>query len=253
MAGLGVDIEAAIDQASGLLVGRTDLLVYSGAGISVESGLPAFRGQGGLWGCYDERHLELDFFLAHPELAWPTIKEIFYADGPRPQPNAAHRILAAWEEHGWLELVLTQNIDGLHRRAGSSRLAEFHGSAAELDCLDCGRRVEASPELLHGLPPLCDCGGLLKPGFVFFGEAIPAAAYRQSMAAAASCGLCLIIGSTGTVYPAAGVPRRIKAGGGTVIEINPEPSEFTDDITDVFIPLSAVDAMQRLETRLRRD
>ncbi|HOZ73006.1 MAG TPA: NAD-dependent protein deacylase [Spirochaetales bacterium] len=248
----GTAIDDALGRAAELVSGSSYLIAFTGAGVSAESGIPTFRGPGGIWGSYDESHLELGFFMREPEIAWKTIKQIFYSFTLSVEPNDAHRVLARWEAAGRLRLVVTQNIDGLHRRAGSRKVAEFHGSCDELVCMRCGGRVPATAELLEALPPRCECGGLLKPGFVFFGEGIPEDAYETAFSAAALADACLVIGSTGTVYPAASIPRAVKRAGGRVVEINPEPSEFTDGVSDVFIRLPAAEAMRRLEAAVVR-
>jgi NAD-dependent deacetylase len=212
--------------------------------------MPTFRGPGGIYGTYDEQHLELGFFRSDPATAWKTIRAIFFEFTLAAQPNDAHRILAAWEKAGRLTMTVTQNIDGLHRRAGSRALSEFHGSCDELVCMDCGQHRLVEPAILKKLPPRCTCGGIYKPDFTFFGEGIPPSAYATAMAAAQVTDVCLVIGSTGSVYPAASIPRQIKRHGGSIIEINPQPSEFTADIVDVFIPLGAADAMRRLDSLL---
>ncbi|HPE35607.1 MAG TPA: Sir2 family NAD-dependent protein deacetylase [Spirochaetales bacterium] len=251
------DTERALDKAAAILAGARSVIAFTGAGISAESGVPTFRGAGGIWERYDERHLELGYFRAHPELAWPTIRDIFYAfaspDGERPpfQPNDAHRVLAAWEQQGILSFTVTQNIDGLHAAAGSRRLSEFHGTTATLSCMRCGARVPSARELLETLPPRCPCGGIYKPDFTFFGEGIDPAASSSAYDAARKADVCLVIGSTGLVYPAATIPRVVAGGGGTVIEVNPEPSTFTDDITGVFLPMGASEALVALDQRLR--
>ena len=252
--GAGMDAREADapGRAAGIIAASRRLIAFTGAGVSADSGIPTFRGAGGIWGEYDERHLELGFFARHPAEAWETIRNIFYAFTMTVEPNDAHRVLAAWERDGILDFIVTQNIDGLHRRAGSTRVAEFHGSCDELACMSCGRRVGAALVSLDVLPPRCPCGGVYKPGFVFFGEGIPPGAYRASMEAAERADACLVIGSTGTVYPAASVPREVKARGGAVIEINPEPSEFTGDIVDVFVRSGAADAMRALDVLVRQ-
>ncbi len=244
-------LEAALDEAAKLMAKTRCVMAFTGAGISAESGVPTFRGQGGIWDRYDERHLEIGFFRREPEKAWPTIREIFYSLAASYEPNDAHRVLAGWERSGRLDFTVTQNIDGLHRRAGSRRLAEFHGATTDLVCMSCGRRAAATEAALTELPPRCSCGGVYKPDFIFFGEGIPRDAYEASFAAAERADLCLVIGSTGTVYPAASVPRRVKERGGSIIEINPEPSEFTRDIVDAFVASGASYALRSLDGRMR--
>lgn len=250
---IDTDTQALLDKATALINQSANMIAFTGAGISVESGIPAFRGAGGLWGSYDERHLEIAFFRRHPELAWPTIRAIFYALKTEPRPNSAHLILAQWEARGLLSCVVTQNIDGLHRKAGSRNLAEFHGATTDLVCPACATRQGATPELLHTLPPRCECGAVFKPDFVFFGEGIPKPAWRTAMDAAGQADLCLVIGSTGQVYPAASIPERIHARGGSIIEINPEPSAFTNSISDIYIPLPAGMALRELDRLLGKN
>jgi NAD-dependent deacetylase len=248
-----ITTQAAIQQAAILIKAATSLLAFTGAGISADSGMPTFRGPGGIYGSYNEQHLELGFFKRDPATAWKTIRAIFFEFTMAAQPNDAHRILAAWEQAGRLSMTVTQNIDGLHRRAGSQMLSEFHGSCDELVCLSCGERRQAERDILAKLPPRCTCGGIYKPDFTFFGEGIPQVAYSSAMRAAQVADTCLIIGSTGSVYPAASIPRQIKQQGGAIIEINPEASEFTEDIVDVFIPLGAAAAMRLLDAALSAD
>jgi NAD-dependent protein deacetylase/lipoamidase len=246
--------QSRIRAAAALIRSARYLTAFTGAGISVESGIPPFRGTGGLWNTYDPRMLELDSFLAHPEKAWPVIKEIFYDHFGKAEPNDAHRALAWLEKQGagsnglgQLKCLITQNIDNLHYRAGSRDIVEFHGNSRLLLCLECGTRVEARPELLHTLPPRCACGGLYKPDFIFFGEGIPPEAYRRSEQEAGRTDLMLVVGSTGEVYPAALVPRWAHEAGAKIIEVNPDVSEFTGSITDVHIPMKAAEAFRLLE------
>jgi len=242
--------ESRITAAASLIRSARHLTAFTGAGISVESGIPPFRGPGGLWGKYDPRTLEIEYFLRQPEQAWPVIREIFYDNFGRAKPNKAHEVLAAWEARGLLKMLITQNIDNLHYTAGSRNIAEFHGNSRLLACLSCGARVEAHPDLLKDLPPRCSCGGIYKPDFIFFGEGIPAEAHAKSLEAARSTDVMLVVGSTGEVYPAALVPRRASDAGAKIIEINPEPSEFTASITDIHIPMKAGEAFGLLAEEL---
>lgn len=255
------DPQGPIIEAAALIRTAKYLTAFTGAGISVESGIPPFRGTGGLWNKYDPRMLELDYFLAHPDRAWPVIKEIFYDHFGQARPNAAHKVLAEWEAHGWprrsastgrglLKIVITQNIDNLHHAAGSRAVVEFHGSSRTLVCMKCRTRREAEPALLQSLPPRCPCGGIYKPDFIFFGEGIPAEALEASRRAAAQTDVMIVIGSTGEVYPAAAVPRQAAENGARIIEVNPEPSDFTGSITDIFIKMKAGEALTRINGEL---
>jgi len=216
----------------------------------VESGIPPFRGEGGLWSRYDPRMLELNYFLAHPERAWPVIREIFYDHFGAAKPNDAHLALARLETAGRLKVLITQNIDNLHYLAGSRAIVEFHGNSRLLLCLNCGKRVEARAEMLQALPPRCPCGGLCKPDFIFFGEGIPQGVHLRSQEAAGQTDVMLVVGSTGEVYPAALVPRWAKDAGASIIEVNPDESEFTGSITNVHIPMKAAEAFRLLEKEL---
>ncbi|MGA2478974.1 MAG: Sir2 family NAD-dependent protein deacetylase [Spirochaetia bacterium] len=243
--------KSPLASAASLIRAAGYLTAFTGAGISVESGIPPFRGPGGLWGKYDPRTLELDYFLSHPEKAWPVIREIFYDNFGRARPNRAHEVLAAWETRGLLRTLVTQNIDNLHFTAGSRNIVEFHGNSRQLLCLGCGQRVEASPSLLAHLPPLCRCGGMYKPDFIFFGEGIPPQAHARSQEAASRTDVMLVVGSTGEVFPAALVPRWAADAGAKIIEVNPEPSAFTETLADICIPLKAGEAFGLLEEELR--
>jgi NAD-dependent deacetylase len=244
------DIADRIRAAAALIRQSHHLTAFTGAGISVESGIPLFRGPGGLWGKYDPRTLELDFFLAHPDKAWPVIREIFYDNFGRAKPNRAHEVLAAWEARGLLKVLITQNIDNLHYEAGSRNIVEFHGNSRKLVCLKCGTRVDARPQLLETLPPRCSCGGIYKPDFIFFGEGIPPQAHTGAQDAAGMTDVMVIIGSTGEVYPAAAVPQAARGNGASIIEVNPAPSEFTASVTSLFIPMKAGEALDLIEKEI---
>ncbi len=244
------DTQTAVRSAASLIRGARYLTAFTGAGISVESGIPPFRGPGGLWGKYDPRTLELSYFLGNPAAAWPTIREIFYDNFGKAKPNKAHEVLARLEAAGMLKTLVTQNIDNLHGIAGSRNIVEFHGNSAKLLCLSCGTRVAAAPALLTNLPPRCPCGGIYKPDFVFFGEGIPADAHAKAEEAARRSDVMLVIGSTGEVYPAALVPRWAFEAGARIIEVNPGKSEFTETLKTLHIALPAGEAFALIEKEL---
>jgi len=240
----------AIDSAARLLGAARHVTVFSGAGISVESGIPPFRGPGGLWSRVDPGFIEIDYFRAHALESWLKIKEIFYDFLGHAEPNAAHLGVAAMEKAGRVRAVITQNIDDLHQRAGSREVIEFHGNCRWLVCLQCGKRVAALPELLVDLPPLCPaCSGLLKPDFIFFGEGIPEQALRRSYQEASQADLFLIIGSSGEIQPACQIPVLAKNRGAKIIEINLHPSNFTP-IADVFLQGPATEMVGALVVEL---
>lgn len=213
----------------------------------MESGIPPFRGPGGLWDKYDPQSLEIHHFLENPESSWRVIREIFYETFEKAQPNAAHIALAELENRGILKAVITQNIDNLHQRAGSQAVVEFHGSSRTLMCIGCTKMYDAEEMDFSELPPTCRvCGAILKPDFVFFGEPIPHQAYARAFLEAERTDVLLIIGTTGEVMPAALVPRIAKSKGATLIEINPAESNYTRSITDIFVEAKAAEAMTRL-------
>ncbi len=219
------------------------MVAFTGAGISVESGIPPFRGENGLWQRYDPQVLDLTYFHRHPAEAWRVIKEIFYDFFGQAQPNPAHQALAQLERAGRLAAVITQNIDHLHQEAGSQNVIEFHGTSRRLRCLGCQAVLPFAPALLETLPPACPrCGGLLKPDFIFFGEGIPASAYRRALAETRAADVWLLVGASGQVMPAAYLPLQARDNGATLIEINTEPSAYTQGHTDLFLcsPAGAV-------------
>ncbi|MCX6306364.1 MAG: NAD-dependent deacylase [Bacteroidetes bacterium] len=224
---------------------------FTGAGISVESGIPSFRGSGGLWEKYDPKVLDLNYFLKDPAGSWVVIKEIFYDFFGMAKPNAAHLVLARMEREGLLGRTITQNIDNLHQEAGSAIISEFHGNSKTLLCLQCHRKYRSGEISLEHVPPTCrECGGILKPDFVFFGEAIPQLPLAEAYEAATLSDVFLVIGTTGEVMPANQIPFMAKEYGATIIEVNPEPSNFTDKITDIFLQGKATEVMKKLEILL---
>ncbi|MBU1010911.1 MAG: NAD-dependent deacylase [Bacteroidetes bacterium] len=223
-------------EAAGILVSGKYSIAFTGAGISAESGIPPFRGEGGIWNKYDPRMLDIGFFLIQPAESWQAIRDIFYTYFATIKPNAAHRTLAKWEQNGLINSVITQNIDNLHRDAGNKTIFEFHGNLCRLICIDCATPYEAGNVDLSMLPPYCpSCLGLLKPDFVFFGEGIPQEAFNGSTEAAMNCDVMLIIGTSGEVAPANQLPLIAKRKGATIIEVGMEPSTYTHSITDVFL------------------
>ena len=211
-------------------------LALTGAGIPKASGIPPFRGSGGIWSKYDPNLLDMDFFLRNPEKSWAFMAETFFAFFESAKPNPAHDALAELEKRNLLYGVITQNIDTLHQQAGSKNVMEFHGGLDRILCLSCGRITPFSADILQEIPPRCDvCGGLLKPDVVFFGEAIPADVLSKVDAALPGTDILLVIGTSAEVYPASFIPANAKREGAEIIEINPAPSSLTDTVTDLFI------------------
>jgi len=221
-------------------------VAFTGAGISVESGIPTFRGEDGLWSRYDPKVLDINYFFENPLESWRVIVEIFYDYmGESARPNTAHRFLAELEKIGISRGVITQNIDNLHQEAGSRKVVEFHGTAQRLECTVCRKKWRFTESMIEKLPPSCpDCGGLLKPDFIFFGEAIPPDAYRESLELCHDADVMIIIGTTGEVMPASMIPFEAKDA--LTIEINTQRSAYTEDLTDIFLQDRATVASKKL-------
>lgn len=248
-------MDAAIEKAARALHAARKGVALTGAGVSVESGIPDFRSPGGLWTKYPpEQYATIDAYRANPDKVWKLWHELA-EQLESTQPNPGHHALAALEKLGFLDAVITQNVDNLHQRAGSHNVIEYHGNVTDLVCLECGRRAPLMRGLSKEHAPRCDCapGALMKPAIVFFGEMIPAEAASQAELLAYRCKVMLIVGTSATVYPCAGLPFAAKQHGATVIECNLEPTEFTGRITDVFLQGASgkilpllVEAVQRL-------
>ena len=244
-------LEANIKQAAGLLRNSRFTTAYTGAGISVESGIPPFRGENGLWSKYDPNCLDIGYFFDSPAESWAVIKEIFFDFFGKAKPNKAHLALAELEAHGLIHRVITQNIDNLHQEAGSHKVFEFHGNSKKLLCLACLTTYQHGEVSLDHLPPTCrQCGGLLKPDFVFFGESIPTVPLSAAYEAANKSDVFLVIGTTGEVMPANQFPGLPKANGARIIEVNLQPSNYTGTVTDIFLQGKAGEIMEMLGREL---
>ncbi|MCX8118146.1 MAG: NAD-dependent deacylase [Desulfobacterota bacterium] len=228
--------EPLIQRAARDLLKSRKTIAFTGAGISVESGIPDFRSAGGLWERFDpEEYAHIEAFYAHPEKVWQMLKEMF-ALVMQAKPNPAHLGLAELERMGLLSTVITQNIDGLHQAAGNTQVIEFHGSHRTLTCLKCATTTDGTLLRVEDLPARCPrCASLLKPDVVFFGEPIPPKAQSASFRESRSCQLLLVIGTSAVVYPAASIPMIAKESGATVIEVNMEPTPLTGRISDYLI------------------
>lgn len=219
---------------------------FSGAGISVESGVPSFRGEDGLWEKYDPALFEIDYFYKHPEKSWGLINKIFFEVLKDKKPNKAHLALAKLEELGYIKAIITQNIDNLHYLAGSKNIIEYHGNSRILVCKKCGKHFNASEFDLSNVPHCPYCHIPLKPDFVFFGEIIPKQAQEKSEELIGKCDVLIIVGTSGLVYPAAFLPPLAHKHGAKIIEINKTFSEYTDKIVDVFLEGSASEVLEEI-------
>jgi NAD-dependent deacetylase len=233
-------------QFSQFLVKSRYAMALTGAGISVESGIPDFRSKGGLWSKYDPmEYAYIDSFRVNPGKVWNMLAEMdsLFAGAC---PNDAHLALAEMEKLGIVRMVVTQNIDSLHQRGGSSNVVEFHGHFRSLHCDRCFRVYMREGLLFDKLPPLCSCGGPLRPDIVFFGEGIPQDAYLSAVEAAGKCDLMLVVGTSASVAPASELPRIAKRAGARILEINPGKSELSGLITDLHIAESAGKALRNV-------
>jgi len=213
------------------------IVALTGAGISAESGIPTFRGQGGLWRNFSPEKLATpEAFARDPRLVWEWYdwrRSLIH----RAVPNPGHRALAelerraAAEERGGDFTLVTQNVDGLHDRAGSQNVVKLHGDIWEVRCMDCGAAGRNEQVPVDPLPPNCNCGGLLRPGVVWFGEALPELAWQRAYQASARARLFLVIGTSATVYPAAGLAQVARDGGAQLAIINPVVTPL-DELAD---------------------
>ena len=223
------------DIAAKMIEGGKRNAALTGAGMSVESGVAPFRGKGGLWEKVDPMKVaHIDNFRKDPTLYW-SIRGPFIRSLKTTKPNPGHIAMAQMERGGLLGAVITQNIDGLHRVAGSVNVIEFHGNVQTLFCMDCAERIASNEAELDVNPPTCRCGGVLRPDVVFFGEAIPPDAMLRSQQVAADCAVMLVAGTSGIVQPAASIPLMARQAGALIVEINPEETPLTAFSTDVFL------------------
>ncbi len=250
----GMKIEQ-IREAAEVIRNATHLTAFTGAGISVESGIPPFRGEDGIWSRYDPGVLDISRYRSYPDETWPVVNEIFYQFFAKAQPNKAHYFLAWLQQEGILKALITQNIDNLHQDAGSTDVIEYHGNSQYLVCTYCGERRKVEEPLVTDEVPRCrNEGALMKPDFIFLGEPIPQEAARRSMAEAEKTDVMLLIGTTGEVMPASMIPKVAKRGDATIIEVNTAETIFTQTITDLFLQGKAAavcDQMQQEITRLK--
>ena len=204
------------------------IVFVTGAGISQESGIPTFRGEDGLWRNYDAMKLAtIDAFYDNPKLVWEWYNErrsnIFSAE-----PNLGHKAIAELEKFSKI-IILTQNIDGLHQKAGSSQVLELHGSIVKIKCTVCDYKDEILTEFSE-IPPLCTCGNILRPDVVWFGEGLPQDVWQEAIFHANSCDVMVIAGTSLVVSPANTLPIYAKQNDAILVEINPDETIMTSDM-----------------------
>jgi len=249
-------MDPSIDEARRVVAASTRVVVLTGAGISTDSGIPDFRGPNGVWtkDPSAEKMATLEAYLADPEVRRRAWRNRLDSPTWQAEPNAGHRALVALERRGVLHTLVTQNIDGLHQRAGSDpdRVVEIHGTMREVLCMSCGARTPM-PDVLERVQageedPPCTaalgsgrCGGILKSATISFGQNLVADDLVRADQAARTCDLVLAVGSTLSVYPAAGLVPRAHLSGARIVIVNAEPTGY-DDIADVVVrgPISVV-------------
>jgi NAD-dependent deacetylase len=234
-----------INKAVQILYDSNMTIALTGAGISVESGIPDFRSAGGLWSIYDpSEYATIDAFTANPEKVWNMLREMDkLVTGAK--PNKAHIGLGRLEQMGYLKHIITQNVDNLHQSGGSRNVIEYHGNSNKLSCLQCGKRYTME-EKRNEHVPACECGRILKPDVIFFGEAIPEKALYTSIHLANSAQALMVIGTSAVVSPANNIPLLAKKSGAKVIEINKERTHLTSTLTDLFIEGEAGEVIDKL-------
>jgi NAD-dependent deacetylase len=216
-----------------------NIVVFTGAGISAESGIPTYRGKEGLWSKYDPNlYANITYFLQDPSYYWNFFREVRYPMLKKMKPNKGHLALAELETLGKLKTMITQNIDGLHQEAGSSSVIELHGTTRIIYCLNCSQEYsmdEAFSMLEAQIPPVCsECNGKLRPAVVFFGESLDPQVLRLAFEEAENCDFLLAVGSSLVVHPAADIPRIAKQRGAALAIINKEKTPL-DTIADYVI------------------
>ena len=240
----------SVAEAAEILRWAQRVVAFTGAGVSAESGVPTFRGAGGLWEGHPVEELASPRgFYADPVKVWR-----FYEERRRNlanvKPNPAHRVLAGWQERFPRYAVVTQNVDGLHQAAGARGVLELHGSIWRVRCLGCRREREERTVPLLRVPPLCsECGAMERPGVVWFGEFLPEAVMAAAFAAIEKCEVLVVVGTSAVVYPAAGFVEVAATAGAKVIEVNPEASSMAH-FADVALRGPAGELLPLVDARL---
>ena len=249
-----------IEEVARLILTSKRIVVFAGAGLSTESGIPDFRSPGGVWDRYDPEDFYFQNFLSSElsrEKYWQMATEM-YEPMKKAQPNLAHLAIAEMERLGKLDCVITQNIDGLHFKAGNSeeKVIQLHGTAMSVSCLGCGRRFdrdEIQERLRRGLKvPRCDdCGGPLKPATISFGQSMPERETQEAHHRSSLSDLFVVIGSSLVVQPAASMPLVAKRNGAKLIIINRDPTSY-DDMADLVIHGQAGSIMDSILKEVKR-
>jgi len=234
-----------VDHVRALLRSARSVAALTGAGVSAESGIPTFRGANGLWKQYRPEDLATpEAFARNPELVWQWYD---WRRGiiAQAKPNAGHTALAELEQRVPDFTLITQNVDDLHDDAGSRRILKVHGSIWTVRCVGCGRENVDRRAPLPEIPPRCQCGALLRPGVVWFGEPLPSTVWNEAERAAERAEVFLVIGTSALVYPAAGLAATAKRAGANLVEINIAETPLSQSI-DAFLKGSSAELLPQL-------
>jgi len=243
--------ENIVEKVAEMIISSSYIVAFTGAGVSADSGVPTFRGSGGLWEKYSPEELASPWgFQRDPLLVWK-----WYAWRmriiERAEPNAAHKLLASLERRGKVKAVITQNVDGLHQRAGSNNVIELHGNIWRVRCTACGYKwILKSVPKDEELPLRCPkCGALARPDVVWFGEPLPRDALERALDEMQKADLVIVIGTSGVVEPAASLPLIAKDSGARLIDVNPNSDRY-DNIADIVVRERADPFAKKLAQKL---
>jgi len=252
------NLEALAGEVAELIIGAKKLVVFTGAGISTESGIPDFRSPGGIWSRFDPEDFTYQKFVSDPEARrkqWRMLGEGHLTTEAK--PNLAHYAIAELDEMGRLDCVITQNVDNLHHKAGvpAEKIFELHGNVQWAVCLDCGKRysfeqVKARLEAGEEIPDCEECRGMLKPDAVLFGEQLPAVVLEEASRRSSSCDLFIVVGSTLVVYPAAYMPLYALQAGARLVIVNLSATPM-DAEAAVLIEAKAGEAMSKIVEKVK--
>jgi NAD-dependent deacetylase len=244
-------MEEMIPKLKDFIAKSSKIVAFTGAGFSADSGISTFRGTGGLWSKYDPSiYADINYFMKDPSYYWNFFRDERYPIIKKAKPNDGHYSLVKLEKQGKLYRVITQNIDGLHQKAGQSNVIELHGNTRKISCMSCNKDYsmdEVYEQLENELPPKCSsCGGNLKTGIVLFGEPLPQHALNEATLAAHLCDLFIVLGSSLVVYPAAQLPMVAKENDAVLAIINIDPTPL-DDVADLVIHDNAANVLSMLK------
>ncbi len=247
------ELEILADKVAELIINAKRVVVFTGAGVSTESGIPDFRSPGGFWEKHDPDDFTYQKFISNPDSRrkqWQAFRERFLTGGAKPNP--AHHAIAELDRLGKLNCVITHNVDGLHREAGvpAGKVFELHGNMQSVVCLNCGQRypfeqIKARLDKGEEIPDCESCHGMLKPDVVLFGESLPEEVLKEATSRAYDCDLFIVIGSTLIVYPAAYMPMYAADAGAKLVIINLSSTPM-DQQASVLIRAKAGEAMAKI-------